>query len=97
MELTQRKIEKKKKKDEELFQIKKEIKNSKTEVEDDLSNADEVSAKLIELEVRSRRNNLQIDGIKEEPYQTWKVYEKKFQNITVDKLGRVTKKLIDAT
>ena len=67
---------KKKKKDEELFQIKKEIKNSKTEVEDDLSNADEVSAKLIELEVRSRRNNLQIDGIKEEPYQTWKVYEK---------------------
>ena len=69
---------------------KRNKKLKKTEVEDDLSNADEVSAKLIELEVRSRRNNLQIDGIKEEPYQTWKVYEKKFQNITADKLGRVT-------
>ena len=86
MELTQRKI--KKKKDEELFQIKKEIKNSKTEVEDDLSNADEVSAQLIELEVRSRRNNLQIDGRKEEPYQTWKAYEKNFQNIIADKLRK---------
>ena len=83
-------MKKKKKKRRGTIPDKKEIKNSKTEVEDDLSNADEVSAKLIELEVRSRRNNLQIDGIKEEPYQTWKVYEKKFQNIIADKLGRVT-------
>ena len=30
-------------------------------------NADEVSAKLIESEYRSRRNNLRIDGIEEEP------------------------------
>ena len=68
MEFTQKKI------DEELFQVKKEIKNLKTEVkaiEDDLLNADEVSAKLVELEDRSRRNNLQIDGIKEEPNETW--------------------------
>ena len=59
MEFTQKKI------DEELFQVKKEIKNLKTEVkaiEDDLLNADEVSAKLIELEDRSRRNNLRIDN-----------------------------------
>ena len=43
--------------DEELFQVKKET-NLKTEVkakEDDLLNADEVSAKLIELEDRSRK------------------------------------------
>ena len=55
-----------KKNDEELFQVKKEIKNLKTEVkaiEDDLLNADEASAKLIELEDRSRRNNLRIDRI----------------------------------
>ena len=47
-----------KKIDKELFQVKKEIKNLKTEVkaiEDDLLNADEVSAKLIELEDRTRR------------------------------------------
>ena len=63
MQFTQKKI------DEELFQVKKEIKNLKTEVkaiEDDLLNADEVSAKLIELEDRSQRNNLRVDGIKEE-------------------------------
>ena len=60
MQFTQKKI------DEELFQVKKEIKNLKTEVkaiEDDLLNADEASAKLIELEDRSRRNNLRIDRI----------------------------------
>ena len=74
MEFTQKKI------DEELFQVKKEIKNLKTEVkaiEDDLLNADEVSAKLVELEDRSRRNNLRIDGIKEEPNKTWEACEKK--------------------
>ena len=46
LEFTQKKF------DEELFQVKKEIKNLKTEVkaiEGDLLNADEVSAKLIEL------------------------------------------------
>ena len=55
LEFTPKKIE------EELFQVKKEIKNLKTEVkaiEDDLLNADEVSAKLVELEDRSQRNNL---------------------------------------
>ena len=57
------KIMQKKKKeiDEELFQVKNQMKNLKTEVkaiEDDLLNADEVSAKLIELEDRSRRNKL---------------------------------------
>ena len=52
----------------------------KTEVkaiEDDLLNPDEVSAKLIQLEDRSQRNNLPIDGIKEEPNETWEACEKK--------------------
>ena len=82
LEFTQKKI------DEELFQVKKEIKNLKTEVkaiEDDLLNADEVSAKLVELEDRSRRNNLRIDGIKEEPNETWEACEKNPK--IADKLG----------
>ena len=84
LEFTQKKF------DEELFQVKKEIKNLKTEVktiEDDLLNADEVSAKLIKLEDRSRRNNLRIDGIWEEPNETWEACEKKIQNIIADKFG----------
>ena len=84
LEFTQKKF------DEELFQVKKEIKNLKTEVktiEDDLLNADEVSAKLIKLEDRSRRNNLRIDGIWEEPNETWEACEKKIQNIIEDKFG----------
>ena len=52
-----------------------------------LLNADEVSAKLIEFEDRSRRNNLQIDGIKGESNETREAGEKKFQNIIADKLG----------
>ena len=69
---------------EELFQVKKEIKKLKTDVktiEDGLLNADEVSAKLIELEDRSRRNKLRIDGINEEPNETWDVCGKKIPNI----------------
>ena len=84
LEFTQKKI------DEELFQVKKDIKNLKTEVkaiEDDLLNAEEVSAKLIKLEERSLRNNFRIDGIKEEPNETWEACEKKIQNIIEDKLG----------
>ena len=74
MEFTQKKI------DEEQFQVKKEVKKTKTEakaIEDDLLNADEVSAKLIELEDRSQRNDLRIDGIKEEPNEKWEACEKK--------------------
>ena len=84
MEFTQKKI------DEELFQVKEEINNLKTEVnaiEDDLLNADEVSAKLIELEDRSWGNNPRIDDIKEEPDETWEACEKQIQNIIADKLG----------
>ena len=67
---------------EELFQVKKEIKKLKTDfktIEDGLLNGDEVSAKLMELEDRSRRNKLRIDGINEEPNETWDACGKKFQ------------------
>ena len=85
MEFTPKKI------DEELFHLKREIKKLlKTgvkDIEDDLLNADEVSTKLIELEDRSRRNNLRIDGIKEKPNKTWEACEKNPQNIIAYKLG----------
>ena len=42
---------------------------------------------MVELEDRSRRNNLQIDGIKEEPNETWEACEQKMQDIIADKLG----------
>ena len=39
---------------------------------------------VIELEEKSRRNNFRIDGIKEEPNETWEAL-KKTQNIITDK------------
>ena len=66
---------------------KKYIKNLKTEVkaiEDDLLNADGVSAKLIKLVDRSRRNNLRIDGVKEEPNETWDACEKKSKILRIN-------------
>ena len=37
---------------------------------------DDTSAKLIELEDKSRRNNLRIDSIKKQPNETWEACEK---------------------
>ena len=42
---------------------------------------------MVELEDRSRRHNLRIDGIKEEPNETWEACEKKIQDIIADKMG----------
>ena len=52
--------------DEELGNVKKDItklENNIKSIEKDLLDPDDVSAKLIELEDRSRRNNLRIDGL----------------------------------
>ena len=40
-------------------------------LEDDLLDPNEVSKKLIELEDRSRQNNLRSDGLTKEPNETW--------------------------
>ena len=40
-------------------------------IEHDLLDPNDVSSKLVELEDRSRRSNLRIDGIKETPNETW--------------------------
>ena len=52
--------------DKELGNVKKDItklENNIKSIEKDLLDPDDVSAKLIELEDRSRRNNLRIDGL----------------------------------
>ena len=52
--------------DEESANVKKDItklENNIKSIEKDLLDPDDVSAKLIELEDRSRRNNLRIDGL----------------------------------
>ena len=48
---------------------------------------EEVSSKLIELEDRSRRNNLRIDGIKEKPNETWEECEENVQEMIKENLG----------
>ena len=43
--------------------------------------------KLVELEDRSRRNNLRIDGIEEEEGKTWEISEAKATKVFKEKLG----------
>ena len=47
------------------------IKSDMQLLEDDLLDPNEVSKKLIELEDRSRQNNLRSDGLTKEPNETW--------------------------
>ena len=59
--------------DEELGNVKKDItklENNIKSIEKDLLDPDDVSAKLVELEDRSQRNNLRIDGFQETPNET---------------------------
>ena len=59
--------------DEELANVKKDItklENNIKSIEKDLLDPDDVSAKLVELEDRSQRNNLRIDGFQETPNET---------------------------
>ena len=57
------------------------------ELENDLLDPNEVSEKLIEIEDRSRRNNLRIDGLIENKNETWNDCEKKVQEVLRDKLS----------
>ena len=43
--------------------------------------------KTVELEDRSRRNNLRIDGIAEKENETWNECEQEVQSLITDKLG----------
>ena len=57
------------------------------ELENNLSDANEMSEKLIELEDRSRRNNLRIDGLIEKTNENWNDCEKKVQEVLRHKLS----------
>ena len=46
----------------------------------------DISNKLTELEDRSTRSNIQIDGIAEEPRETWEEYERKVQRLLSEEL-----------
>ena len=55
-------------------------------LKDDLLDPNEVSKKLIELEDRSRRNNLHFDGLTKDPNETWDDCERKVQDVLLNKL-----------
>ena len=74
----------------EIDSINTKVKNLEKNVkviEEDLLYPEDVSSKLIELEDRSRRNNLRIDGIEEVPNETWEECEESVQEIIREKLG----------
>ena len=66
--------------DEELGSIRKDIiklESNIKSIEKDLSDPDEIFAKLIKLECRPWRSNLRIDGLQQTPNETWKTCEEK--------------------
>ena len=70
--------------DEELDTVKNDIEklaSDMNELENDLLDRNGLSEKLIELEDRSRRNNLRIDGLIENKNKTWDDCEKKAQEV----------------
>ena len=84
--------------DEELGNVKKDItklENNIKWIEKDLLDADDVSAKLAELEDRSRRNNLRMNGLGETPNETWKTCEEKIQEVLNNNVGFATEVEID--
>ena len=75
---------------EEINKVKKDLKEldkNINEVQQDLLDPKYVSSKLIELEDRSRRNNLRIDEIDEKPNKTWDECEARVQELIKVNLG----------
>ena len=65
---------------EELVKLKNDVGKVQTNIkhiEYDLLDSDYDTGKLIELQDRSRRNNLLIPGVEETPNETWDICEKK--------------------
>ena len=65
----------------------KKVQTDLRETEDDLLDPTFVMEKLTELEDRSRRNNVRIDGIPETPNETWKNCEEEVRKIIRNKLN----------
>ena len=76
--------------DKKLGSIKKDIaklENNIKSIEKDLLDPGDVSAKLVELEDRSRGNNLRINNLQETPNETRKACEEKVQETLKNNLG----------
>ena len=74
--------------DEELSKRKNDVGKIQTDIKDiehDLLDPEYVMEKLTELEDRSRRDNLRIDGVEETPNETWDICEKKVHDIVENK------------
>ena len=70
--------------DEELGTAKNDVKklaSNMKELQNDHLDPNQVSEKLIELEDRSQRNNLRIDGLTENTNETWDDQEQKVQEV----------------
>ena len=83
LEFTQKQLE------DETKVIEKDTKISQknlNEVEKDFLDPEDITNKLIELEDRSRRNNLRIDGIEQKNKDSSKNCEELFQKIIKEKL-----------
>ena len=61
------------------------VKSDMKEITEELLDSEKVSSKFIELEGRSRRNNLRIDGIAEDQNESWHEYEEKVLEVTKKK------------
>ena len=73
---------------EEITNIKDDLNQVKNEIQElgeDVLDPDYVTNKLIKLEDRSRRNNIRIDGIEEEQYETWDRCEEKLHKVIKEK------------
>ena len=83
LEFTQNKF------DEELAIVKNNIKKVKSDMKDipeDLLDSDKVSSKLIDLEDRSRRNNIRMDGIAGDQNESWHECKEKVLKVIKGKL-----------
>ena len=83
---------------EEIANIKGDLNQVETEIQElgeDVLDRDYATNKLTELENRSWRNNIHIDGIEEEQYETWDRCEEKVQKTIKEKLGTEVEVEID--
>ena len=63
-----------------------QVQTNQQHIEDDMLNPDYVMEKLIELEDRSRCNNLRINGISEVSHETWEMCEDSVKDLIKTKL-----------
>ena len=76
--------------EEKVKKVEEQCKNMETELQEFYNNQidpEYVYNKLVDLEDRSRRWNLRIDGVTEKKGETWEQCEEEIQNIFKEKLG----------